>query len=177
MNFYSKDSLNEIRKELQSKQIIVNSPFIISYLTECRELFKFLHANKQTLTYNTQYQKVEKIPFNYEKFTDYAISKNVENPFTLTYEIKNSESEVHQKFADSHYGNAQIFCSMPDRHRQPIAATKVVTAYITESIKRTSNTDYLKSQIKEVIDWWDLRKGGTDPVLMDDYITLAELTR
>ena len=179
IEFTSTLKINEIRKELQSKQIIVNSPFIISYLTECRELFKFLHANKQTLTYNTQYQKVEKIPFNYEKFTDYAISKNIENPFTLTYEYseiyKNSESELHQRFADVHYGNAQVFCSMPDRHRQSVAATKVVTAYITEGIKRTSNTDYLKSQIKGVIDWWDAP--ATDPVLMDDYIALAELTR
>ena len=47
----------------------------------------------------------------------------------------------------------QIFYSMPDRHCHSIAATKVVTAYVTEKVKRTSNTDFLKSQIKEVIDW------------------------
>ena len=63
---------------------------------------------------------------------------------------------------------------MPDRHRQSIAVMKVLTAYITENIKRTSNTDFLKSQIKEVIDWWDAP--ATDTVLMDDYTALAELT-
>lgn len=56
-----------IRDESDSKNIIVNTPLILTYLTYANELFKFLCATEE-LTYLTAYQKIEKPSFNFEIF-------------------------------------------------------------------------------------------------------------
>lgn len=48
-----------IREELQASKIIVNTPLLLTYLSDPRELFIFLHATEE-LTYTTQFHKIEK---------------------------------------------------------------------------------------------------------------------
>lgn len=167
-----------IQQELETSQIIISTPLIISYLTDAKELFKFLYA-KEELTHSTYFQKTEKQTFNFEMFNDFAISRNLTNAFTITYEYseisQNPSSDLHQNFGDQHYENSKLFVMMPDRHRHSISASKVVTAYLTESVAKTSNTNFLKTQINEIYEWWD---GPTaEPAEMDAYVQLAEMTR
>ena len=54
--------ISEIKSELHANCYIVDSPFIITYLTNNKELFKFVNVTSN-LTYNTPFQNKEKNNF------------------------------------------------------------------------------------------------------------------
>lgn len=120
------------------------------YLTQAYKLLKFLRNFTDELTNSSVSIKVEKQPFNFELFNDYAISHRLTNPSTLTFEYseiyKNSSSDSHKEFADVHYENSKLFVRKPDRHRHSVAASRVVHAYLTKTVTRITNIEFVKRQ-------------------------------
>lgn len=84
-----------LRQELQRLRYIVNTPLLINCLTDAKDLLKFLYAT-DNLTYLTKYYKIEKQPFNFELFTDYAINRKITTAKTLTFEY----SDIYKMFLE-----------------------------------------------------------------------------
>ena len=109
------------------------------------------------LSYNTLHQKVEKITFDFHKFTNYACSKKITNPATLTYECtiipEQPDSKISKLHPAEHFENSSIFCTLADQHRHSKADVSVSNALITETISRTSNVDYFKTKLDDFYTW------------------------